>query len=225
MGMLSIFNRSSPASYTNPVDRVPGHPSSIDALINLTDDVIATGSSDGMIRLVQILPSKLLGVVADHGDFPVERLALSRDGKWLASASHDEILKLTDIGDALVESDEEMDSDAASEVEEVDSDDEGEEAEPIQAGPAHEVPRIGSKRAASLSSSQAELQPDDELGVSRSEVPRTRGPASTMTAGTVSSLQWRSASEKVPKGKDKKRMKQDMVESASATATTFFADL
>lgn len=102
--MLSIFNRSSASSYLGPVDRMPGHPSSVDALVALTDDVLATGSSDGLIRLVQIMPNKLLGAVADHGDFPVERLGLSRDGKWLASASHDEVLKLTDVADALEES-------------------------------------------------------------------------------------------------------------------------
>ncbi|KAG9016055.1 WD repeat-containing protein jip5 [Tulasnella sp. 427] len=105
LGMLTIFNRSSASSYLGPVDRMPGHPSSVDALVPITDDVIATGSSDGLIRLVQIMPNKLLGAVADHGDFPVERLGLSRDGKWLASASHDEWLKLTDVGDALEESD------------------------------------------------------------------------------------------------------------------------
>lgn len=35
-----------------------------------------TGSSDGYVRAVQILPTKLLGVVADHGDWPVERIAV-----------------------------------------------------------------------------------------------------------------------------------------------------
>lgn len=120
LGMLSIFNRSSASAYLGPVDRMPGHPSSVDALVALTDDVVATGSSDGLIRVVQIMPNKLLGAVADHGDFPVERLGLSRDRKWLASASHDELLKLTDIADALEESegedeDAEME-DATSEI-------------------------------------------------------------------------------------------------------------
>lgn len=40
------------------VDRIPGHPASVDALVALTDDVIATGSEDGMIRVMQILPNK-----------------------------------------------------------------------------------------------------------------------------------------------------------------------
>lgn len=40
------------------VDRIPGHPASVDALVALTDDVIATGSEDGIIRVMQILPNK-----------------------------------------------------------------------------------------------------------------------------------------------------------------------
>jgi len=83
------------------------HPSSIDALCALTPDVILTGSSDGLIRAVEILPTKFLDVIADHGDFPIERLKLDRQSKWLGSASHDEVLKLTDVGDALEDSDEE----------------------------------------------------------------------------------------------------------------------
>lgn len=69
--------------------------------------MILTGSSDGLIRAVQIFPTKFLGIVADHGDFPIERIKLDRNAKWLGSASHDEVLKLTDIEDALEDSDNE----------------------------------------------------------------------------------------------------------------------
>ncbi|RDB23698.1 WD repeat-containing protein JIP5 [Hypsizygus marmoreus] len=82
IGILSIFNRSS--GWGDCVDRVPGHPHSIDALCALpsslpnvdTTSTILTGSSDGFVRAVQVLPTKLLGVVADHGDWPVERIAI-----------------------------------------------------------------------------------------------------------------------------------------------------
>lgn len=40
------------------------------------ESTVLTGSSDGYVRAVQILPTKLLGVVADHGEFPVERVAV-----------------------------------------------------------------------------------------------------------------------------------------------------
>ncbi|KAG6919109.1 hypothetical protein DXG01_008911 [Tephrocybe rancida] len=82
IGILSIFNRS--AGWGDCVDRVPGHPHSIDALCTLPPDIlgvdtastILTGSSDGFVRAVEILPTKLLGVVVDHGDWPVERIAI-----------------------------------------------------------------------------------------------------------------------------------------------------
>ncbi|KAF5384376.1 hypothetical protein D9615_003324 [Tricholomella constricta] len=82
IGILSIFNRS--AGWGDCVDRIPGHPHSIDALCNLptefpgvdTTSTILTGSSDGFVRAVEILPTKLVGVVADHGEWPVERIAI-----------------------------------------------------------------------------------------------------------------------------------------------------
>ena len=60
------------------------HPLSVDALCALpaglpnvdTASTVLTGSSDGYVRAVRILPTKLLGVVADHGDWPVERISI-----------------------------------------------------------------------------------------------------------------------------------------------------
>ena len=40
------------------MDRIPGHPASVDAIVALTDDIVATGSEDGMVRVMQILPNK-----------------------------------------------------------------------------------------------------------------------------------------------------------------------
>lgn len=60
-----------------------------------------TGSSDGLIRVVQLLPTKLLGIVTDHGDYPVERIVIDRagEGRWVGSVGHEGILKLTDLKD------------------------------------------------------------------------------------------------------------------------------
>ncbi|KAJ7747926.1 WD40-repeat-containing domain protein [Mycena maculata] len=91
LGILSIFNRAS--GYGDCVDRVPGHPASIDALCALPaalqsspgmENTILTGSSDGLVRAVQVLPTRLVGVVADHGDLPIERLAIGVGGRRLA---------------------------------------------------------------------------------------------------------------------------------------------
>jgi WD repeat-containing protein 55 len=65
-------------------DHLLSHPLSVDALCTLpvalpnvdTTSTILTGSSDGYVRAVRILPTKMLGVVADHGDWPVERISI-----------------------------------------------------------------------------------------------------------------------------------------------------
>ncbi|KAF8958962.1 WD repeat-containing protein JIP5 [Flammula alnicola] len=106
LGILSIFNRSS--GWGDCVDRVPGHPLSVDALCALPSDLpnvdtastILTGSSDGYVRAVQILPTKLLGVVADHGEWPIERIAIESEHQkrwWVGSVGHEEVLRMTDL--------------------------------------------------------------------------------------------------------------------------------
>lgn len=89
----------------------------------MTEDVIATGSEDGMIRVMQIQPNKFcklafrvhvgneltcpVGVIATHEDYPIERMRLDRRQKWLGSVSHDECIKLTDVENMLEDSDDE----------------------------------------------------------------------------------------------------------------------
>jgi hypothetical protein len=71
---------------------------SVDALCNIPPDfpeadsasTILTGSSDGYVRAVQILPTKLLGVVADHGDWPVERIAVGGGTSELSLSTNEE---------------------------------------------------------------------------------------------------------------------------------------
>ncbi|KAG0704181.1 WD40-repeat-containing domain protein [Suillus ampliporus] len=124
MGILSVFNRSH--GWGDCVDRVPGHPQSIDALCTLpssypsSHSTILTGSSDGLLRAVQLFPTKLLGVVADHGSFPIERIAvdLGGEGRWVGSAGHDDTLKMTDLraGDEAAEDSENVQSVQASDI-------------------------------------------------------------------------------------------------------------
>ncbi|WWC85438.1 uncharacterized protein L201_000301 [Kwoniella dendrophila CBS 6074] len=120
LGILSIWNRK--LGWGDSVDRIPGHPASIDAIVALTPDIIATGSEDGMIRVIQVLPHKFLGVIATHEEYPIERIKLDRNSKWLGSVSHDECLKLTDVSDLFEDSDDEEDND--EEMEKDDSDEE-----------------------------------------------------------------------------------------------------
>ena len=49
-------------------------------------------------RACNILPYKYFGVVGQHRKLPVEALTLSRDGRLLASCSHDHLLRFWDVG-------------------------------------------------------------------------------------------------------------------------------
>jgi FOG: WD40 repeat len=63
-------------------------------MAKVTEDMLFTGSSDGLIRVISIFPNKILGLVGDHSDMPIERLTMSFDKNMLASSSHDKTVKL-----------------------------------------------------------------------------------------------------------------------------------
>jgi len=111
LGIISIFNRNK--GWGDCVDRVPGHPNSVDALCTLpstypsSHNTILTGSSDGLLRVIELLPTRLVGVIADHGDFPIERIAIDRagEGRWVGSVGHDEALRMTDLREVFEDED------------------------------------------------------------------------------------------------------------------------
>lgn len=110
-GMLHVFALD--GDITEPVDRVPGHPHSVDALLKVDEDTVLTGSSDGLVRVVQVTPHKLLGVLGEHDDFPVERLALQQESGLLASASHDSMVRVWGVGELFEQDDEDADPERA----------------------------------------------------------------------------------------------------------------
>ncbi|XP_019420308.1 PREDICTED: WD repeat-containing protein 55-like isoform X2 [Lupinus angustifolius] len=57
-------------------------PNSIDTMLKLDEDRIITGSENGLINLVGILPNRVIQPIAEHSEYPVERL-----GNILSSAS------------------------------------------------------------------------------------------------------------------------------------------
>ena len=48
-------------------------------------------------RAVGILPNRFIGVVGEHGEFPIEQIGLSPDGNILASCSHDQKIKFWNV--------------------------------------------------------------------------------------------------------------------------------
>ncbi|XP_073153846.1 WD repeat-containing protein 55-like [Henckelia pumila] len=49
-------------------------PNSVDALLKLDEDRIITGFENGIISLVGILPNRVIQPIAEHSEYPVERL-------------------------------------------------------------------------------------------------------------------------------------------------------
>lgn len=104
-GVVNIFTWG---AWNDCSDRFVGHPASVDTLVKLDEDTILSGSEDGIIRVLTVLPNKMVGVVGEHEDYPVERLALSSDCRCLASASHDSTVRLWNMR-AFTEEEEEGD--------------------------------------------------------------------------------------------------------------------
>jgi len=82
-------------------DRIVGHPNSIDCMIQYDEDTVITGSEDGLIRAVSVLPNKIVAVLSDPIDndevFHIQRVTLSHDKMLLASCSLDDIVKIIDV--------------------------------------------------------------------------------------------------------------------------------
>ncbi|OWM66507.1 hypothetical protein CDL15_Pgr013724 [Punica granatum] len=90
-------------------------PNSVDVLLKLDEDTIITGSENGLISLVGILPNRIIRPLAEHSEYPIEGLAFSHDRKHLGSISHDQTLKLWDLNELLDDSTNAPPSQAAAE--------------------------------------------------------------------------------------------------------------
>ncbi|KAM4747304.1 WD repeat-containing protein 55 [Rhinophrynus dorsalis] len=93
-GTIYLFNWN---GFGATSDRFAVKAESIDCMIPITDNVVCTGSMDGVIRAINILPNRVIGRVGQHPGEPIEQLAKSQDGRFLASCAHDEKVKFWDV--------------------------------------------------------------------------------------------------------------------------------
>ncbi|KAG0348864.1 WD domain repeat-containing protein 55 [Podila humilis] len=131
-GVLNIYSWG---DWGDCTDRFIGHPNSIDTICKIDEDTVATGSSDGIIRIIDILPNKFQGIVGEHDDFPIEAIRLSHDKTYLASCSHDDSVRFWDVRYLTSErEDEDDDSEEAHEASVDKSDDDDDDSDDNNGG-------------------------------------------------------------------------------------------
>lgn len=137
-GVVLIFSWG---KWGDCTDRFPGHPEGIETFLKIDESTIMTGSTDGLIRVVEIQPNKVLGIVGDHDNFPVECIRASGDRRYLASIAHDDVVRFwnidmfnevnTDKGGAFSDEEEAGGADEEGEMvdEEAGNDDDGDDGD------------------------------------------------------------------------------------------------
>ena len=141
-GTLAIFSWG---TWGDISDMFPGHPSSVDALLKVDENTLLTGSSDGLIRVVQLHPDKFLGILNEgadgrasgssddpdshgaHGGYPVEQLKYNSNKDVVGSISHDNFVRLWD---ARILKDDNNDDDDDEDDEEEESDEDNDDLKP-----------------------------------------------------------------------------------------------
>ncbi|CAO3583019.1 unnamed protein product [Absidia cylindrospora] len=218
-GILSVWNWGDWGDYK---DRIVGHPSSIDAICKLDEDTICTGSSDGIIRLVTILPNGFHGILGDHGEqMPVEHLKLAHDKKYLVSSGHDNSLQFWNVGHLF---DEQQDGDNDEEDAGDDEEDTGAENGNIddENGTSNtETPIHGNNNEDDDSNWESEDDKDDS--------DHNKTAVAPSNADSKKDDSWdddSDDSDKSSKPKRKKQQKQQKVpQKKGKTSSTFFSDL
>jgi len=128
-GVLNFFRWG---DFGDVCDRYPGHPGSIDCLECLSEDVILTGCSDGLIRMVHLYENYLMGIVGNHKENPIEALCLNHDLSLVASASHDYVIRFwnpsCDATDSKFDEDKEENSSRVSDSSAADDSDSEEDS-------------------------------------------------------------------------------------------------
>jgi WD40 repeat protein len=77
-------------------DIFPGTKSAVNDLIPITENIVVTACEDGVLRATHLFPHRHLGIVGQH-DLSVEKVDICNDGQFIASASHNNDIKLWNI--------------------------------------------------------------------------------------------------------------------------------
>ena len=65
-GVINLFSWD---DFGDCNDRIVGHPNCIDCMIKYDEDMVITGSEDGLIRAVSVLPNRISGILGDPLDY------------------------------------------------------------------------------------------------------------------------------------------------------------
>ncbi|TRY59383.1 hypothetical protein DNTS_004293 [Danionella cerebrum] len=93
-GMIYIFNWN---GFGATSDRFALRAESVDCIVPITDSILCTASTDGVIRAISILPNRVVGSIGQHVGEPIEEIARCRETHFLASCAHDQLVKFWDI--------------------------------------------------------------------------------------------------------------------------------
>ncbi|MBN3297367.1 WDR55 protein, partial [Amia calva] len=93
-GMIYLFNWN---GFGATSDRFALKAESIESIIPITDSILCAASMDGVIRAINLLPNRVIGSIGQHVGEPIEQIAKSYEGRFLASCAHDQKVKFWDI--------------------------------------------------------------------------------------------------------------------------------
>ncbi|XP_042317124.1 WD repeat-containing protein 55 [Sceloporus undulatus] len=93
-GTIYLFNWD---GFGATSDRFALKAESIDCMVPITENIVCTGSTDGVIRAVYILPNRVIGSIGQHVGEPIEQLAQCHNGLFLGSCGHDQKVKFWNI--------------------------------------------------------------------------------------------------------------------------------
>ncbi|XP_028813754.1 WD repeat-containing protein 55 [Denticeps clupeoides] len=95
-GTIYVFNWN---GFGATSDRFALQAESVDCIVPITDSLMCVASMDGVIRAVNLLPSRVVGSVGQHLGEPIEAIACSHNCHFLASCAHDQLIKFWDISE------------------------------------------------------------------------------------------------------------------------------